>query len=97
MDERQIKRLLVTVAVSIVIIMLFKMMLTRTVVTLNKTAAEKKQAVIVKPPTEPQTTAQLPAEIAEAPNTPMAQNITTYDDIATTEETAESAIPAEEQ
>jgi hypothetical protein len=44
MDERAIKRLLVIVAISIIAIMLFKTMMTRTIVTLNQAAVEKKRA-----------------------------------------------------
>lgn len=43
MDERAIKRLLVIVAISIIAIVLFKTMMTKTIVNLNKAAAEKKQ------------------------------------------------------
>jgi hypothetical protein len=49
MDERALKRLLVIVAVSIIAIFLFKTMMSKTIVNLNRAAAEKKQAV-VKPP-----------------------------------------------
>jgi hypothetical protein len=44
MDERAIKRLLVIVAVSIIAIMLFKAMMSNTIVNLNRAAAEKKHA-----------------------------------------------------
>jgi hypothetical protein len=44
MDERAIKRLLVIVVISIVAIMLFKTMMSNTIVNLNRVAAEKKQA-----------------------------------------------------
>lgn len=56
MEERQIKRLLIIVVVSIAIIMLFKWMLTDTLTTMSKTAAEKKQAQTARPapaPAEP--------------------------------------------
>ena len=44
MNERTIKRLLVTLAVAIAIIMLAKFMLTRTVISLNQAAEYKKQS-----------------------------------------------------
>jgi hypothetical protein len=44
MEERQLKRLLIIVAVSIAIIMAFKMMLTDSLTTMNQAAAEKKHA-----------------------------------------------------
>lgn len=44
MDERAIKRLLIIVAVSLIAIWLFKSMMSRTIVNLNKVAVEKKQA-----------------------------------------------------
>lgn len=43
MEERQLKRLLIIVAVSIAIIMGFKMMLTDSLTTMNQAAAEKKR------------------------------------------------------
>jgi hypothetical protein len=49
MDERALKRLLIIVAVSIIAIFLFKIMMSNTIVKLNKAVAEKKQAV-AKPP-----------------------------------------------
>lgn len=73
MEERQIKRLLIIVAVSIAIIMLFKMMLTDTLTTLNKNAAEKKQAVASRPSAQPsmQTTPAPPTTPIETPVAPM--------------------------
>jgi hypothetical protein len=44
MDERALKRLLVIVAISIIAIMLFKTMMSNTIVNLNRAAAEKKLA-----------------------------------------------------
>jgi len=44
MDERALKRLLVIVAISIIAIMLFKAMMSNTIVNLNRAAAEKKLA-----------------------------------------------------
>lgn len=44
MHERAIKRLLVIFAVSLVAIMLFKTMMSRTIINLSMVAAEKKQA-----------------------------------------------------
>ena len=48
MDERAIKRLLVILAVSIVVVFLFKAMMTSTIGNLSKAAAEKKAAA--RPP-----------------------------------------------
>ncbi|HEY6094252.1 MAG TPA: hypothetical protein VIU93_04790 [Gallionellaceae bacterium] len=44
MDERSLKRLLITLAVAIGIILLAKFMLTRTYTNLNKAAAARQQA-----------------------------------------------------
>ena len=44
MDERALKRLLVIIAISIIAILLFKAMMSNTIVNLNRVAAEKKQA-----------------------------------------------------
>jgi uncharacterized protein (UPF0333 family) len=44
MDERTLKRLLIIVAASIILIWVFKSMMLKTAVSLNKVAAEKKQA-----------------------------------------------------
>jgi hypothetical protein len=49
MDERAIKRLLVILAVSIIAIFLFKAMMTRSISTLGKVAAEKQQASATSP------------------------------------------------
>ena len=49
MEERQLKRLLIIVAVSIAIIMAFKMMLTDSLTTMNQAAAEKKLATPAPP------------------------------------------------
>ena len=49
MDERALKRLLIIVAVSIIAIFLFKIMMSNTIVKLNKAVAEKKQAVAKQP------------------------------------------------
>jgi hypothetical protein len=56
MDERAIKRLLVIVAISIIAIMLFKTMMTRTIVTLNQAAVEKRRAAAMPPVALPETT-----------------------------------------
>jgi hypothetical protein len=47
MDERALKRLLVIVALSLIAILLFKAMMSNTIVNLNRAAAEKK---LVAPP-----------------------------------------------
>ncbi len=44
MDERAIKRLLTIVAVSIIAILIFKSLMLKSMVDLNKVVAEKKQA-----------------------------------------------------
>lgn len=49
MDERTLKRLLIIVAASILIIWAFKTMMLKTAVSLNKVAAEKKQTVSTTP------------------------------------------------
>jgi hypothetical protein len=46
MDERAIKRLLVMVALSLIAIWIFKSMMSKTIVNLNKAAIEKKQAAV---------------------------------------------------
>lgn len=43
MDERALKRLLLILVVSIIVIMLAKLMLTKTLTNLNRAAVEKKQ------------------------------------------------------
>jgi len=47
MDERTIKRLLVIVGVSLIVIVLFKTMMTKTIINLNRVAAEKNQSTTV--------------------------------------------------
>lgn len=49
MDERTLKRLLIIVAASILLIWAFKTMMLKTAVSLNKVAAEKKQATTTTP------------------------------------------------
>lgn len=96
MEERQIKRLLIIVAVSIAIIMLFKMMLTDSITTLNKTAAEKKPAVANRPSPEPSMLLPQapPATSIEAPDTTMieAQNVPMIEQPVPTEEGAASVV-----
>ena len=53
MDERAIKRLLITLGVAIVIIMVAKYMLTKAVTNVGKVAMEKKQAAVQQAPTPP--------------------------------------------
>lgn len=65
MDERTIKRLLIMVAASIIAIMLLKMGLTKTYITLNKAAA-KKLAAAAKP-SETQPTSPAASETVETP------------------------------
>lgn len=52
MDERAIKRLLVMVALSLIAIWIFKSMMSKTIVNLNRAAVEKKQAVVPAPQQE---------------------------------------------
>lgn len=68
MEKRQIKRLLILVALSIVIIMALKKVLTETAVSLNKAVAEKKQA-----PAQPQATVELPTVDLPAGEPPAVQ------------------------
>ncbi len=67
MDERAIKRLLIIVAASLILIFVFKMMLSKTIVNLNRAAAEKKLAAKSPAPQED----AVPAADAEViPETP---------------------------
>lgn len=68
MDERAIKRLLIIFGVSLIAIFLVKTVISRTIINLNKIAAEKKQDAI-KPPAERQaaTPASDAAIILESP------------------------------
>lgn len=59
MNERAIKRLLFIIVASIVAIFLFKVVLTKTIVGLNKVAADKKAVAVAKLPTSRQ--AKIPA------------------------------------
>jgi len=65
MDERTIKRLLFILLASIIAIILFKVVLIKTITGLNNAAVEKKQAMAAKP-TTPQ---QAPTATA-SPETP---------------------------
>jgi hypothetical protein len=82
MDERAIKRLVVTLIVAIAIIMLAKFMLTKTFTNLNRAAAIKKQAVNVRPPVNvqaveaPAASAVIEASGVDAPAVPSAGNST---------------------
>jgi hypothetical protein len=68
MDERAIKRLLIIFAASLIAIFVFKTMLSKTIVNLNKAAAEKKQATkpsaareVVTPPSDSAAIIETPA------------------------------------
>lgn len=50
MDERSLKKLVITLLVAIAVIMLAKSMLTKTYTNLNKATAAKKQAVVIPTP-----------------------------------------------
>ncbi|MBI5439414.1 MAG: hypothetical protein HY936_10825 [Nitrosomonadales bacterium] len=81
MNERAIKRLLFIILASIVAIFLFKAVLTKTVVGLNKATADKKQATVAKSPA-PQQAPAPPADagaIIEAPATSSVDAVTTLD------------------
>ena len=70
MDERTLKRLLIIVAASIMIIWAFKSMMLKTAVSLNKVAAEKKQAAAATP--VPQQDATPEADATNVVETPAA-------------------------
>ncbi len=70
MDERTLKRLLIIVAASILIIWVFKSMMLKAAVSLNKVAAEKKQAAAATP--TPQQDATPEADVAHVIETPAA-------------------------
>jgi hypothetical protein len=53
MDERQIKRLLITLGVAIIIIMLAKYMLTKTYTNLNKVVVEKEKSTTIQQAPKP--------------------------------------------
>ncbi len=66
MDERAIKRLVVTLIVAIAIIMLAKYMLRKTYTNLNKATEVRKHTVVVQPPILIQTVDTPAAELASA-------------------------------
>lgn len=70
MDERTLKRLLIIVVGSIVLIWAFKSMMLKTAVTLNKAAAEKKQAADTTP--SPQQDSTPESDVMNAVETPAA-------------------------
>lgn len=87
MDERAIKRLLVIVGISLIAIVLFKTMMTRTIVNLNKVAAEKNQstaAASVPPASDTAIVIESPAASSAA-------------DIATLEPSAASGVAEREE
>lgn len=53
MGERTLKRLLIIVVASILIILAFKSMILKTAVSLNKVVVEKKQATATTPTSQP--------------------------------------------
>lgn len=87
MDERTLKRLLIIVAASIMIIWAFKSMMLKTAVTLNKAAAEKKQAAATAPAPQPDATPE--ADVANVIETPAAS---APGEVATLELPAESGV-----
>lgn len=70
MDERTLKRLLIIVAASIMIIWAFKSMMLKTAVSLNKVAAEKKQAAAATPAPQQDSTPE--ADVMNVMETPAA-------------------------
>jgi hypothetical protein len=99
MEERQLKRLLIIVAISIAIIMGFKMMLTDSLTTMNQTAAKKKLATpappqpAIEPPVmlepvlfPPEPVAASIIEIIEQPDDAKASDVVMIDTPATTNE-----------
>ena len=83
-NERAIKRLLFIIAASIVAIFLFKVVLIKTIVGLNKAATDKKQAAIAKLP-PPQQGSDAGA-IIEMPATSAVDAVTTLDSPASSVE-----------
>lgn len=80
MNERDIKRLLIIVAASVIAIMLVKMVLTKTYTTLNQAVAEKRQPAIAKPAELQQiSTPVAAAEANEAPAASAATETATVD------------------
>lgn len=80
MDERAIKRLLIMVVVSIIAILVFKKILTKTAINVNKAVVEKKQAASAKPPTVQQAPSPSPAPaIIESPAASSVTEATTMD------------------
>lgn len=87
MNERAIKRLLFIVAASIVVIFLFKVVLTKTIAGLNKVAADKKQAAVVKTPASQQGPAPL-VDTGAAIEAPATSSV----DMTTTQDTSASSL-----
>lgn len=80
MDERTFKRLLKIVVVCIIAIVLIKIGLTKTYTTLNKAAAEKKEAVITTPSSTQLTkTLSSASETIETPTASRVDEVTTLD------------------
>jgi hypothetical protein len=73
MDERALKRLLVIVAVSIISIFVFKSMMVKTAVNLNKVAVEKKQAAATTSAQQQDTTAV--SDVAATLESPAASGV----------------------
>ena len=73
MDERAIKRIVITLLVAIAIIMLAKFMLTKTYTNLNKAADVTKQSVIQQ---------QTPTPSDEATTIEMPVNVSSVEDIS---------------
>lgn len=69
MDERALKRLLIIIVASLIVIFLFKGMMSRTIVNLNRVGAEKKQAVLKTPAVQQENMPVDADEIATEPST----------------------------
>lgn len=87
MDERTLKRLLIIVAASILIIWAFKTMMLKTAVSLNKVAAEKKQPAAATP-IPPQDVAPA-SDVSNAIETPA---VSAPGEVVTLEMTAASGV-----
>lgn len=87
MDERTLKRLLIIVAASILIIWAFKSMMLKTAGTLNKAAAENKQAAAATPAPQQDSTSE--ADVKNAVETPAAS---APGEVATLELSAASGV-----
>lgn len=75
MDESKIKRLLIIVAISIVVIMLIKTVMIKTAVKVNQATTEKKLSAKGKTPEETPLSQQKPAPVDTLDQTPAASGV----------------------